>query len=85
MNEKLQVNPNWTFKEIIIKVKALKQNYDDVLASFSCFKLHDKIQLMKEFRNAIYLLNFEEWKKERIWDYINGDINYEELIIISRR
>lgn len=85
MNEKLQVNSNWTFKEIIIKVKALKQNYDDVLASFSYFNLHKKIEIMKKFRDSIYALNFEEWKKDRLWDYLNDYLSYEELILIARK
>ena len=85
MNEKLQVNLNWTFKEIIIKVKALKQNYDDVLASFSYFDLHKKIEIMKKFRDSIYVLNFEEWKKDRLWDYLNDYLSYEELISIARK
>lgn len=85
MNEKLEVNSNYTFKEIIVKIKTLRQNYEDVLASFSYFNLHKKIEVMKKFRDSIYALNFEEWKKDRLWDYLNDYLSYEELISIARK
>lgn len=85
MNEKLEVNSNYTFKEIIVKIKTLRQNYEDVLASFSYFNLHKKIEIMKKFRDSIYALNFEEWKKDRLWDYLNDYLSYEELISIARK
>ena len=33
----------------------------------------------------LYQLHLEEWVKDRIWEYLNGDIELEDLILIYAR
>ena len=77
MEARIYVNPNWTFKDVISVIKALKQDYSGALTLFKCFDIHDKIQLIRQFKRDIYALQFEEWKRDRIWDYLNDNIEYE--------
>ena len=70
----LNIDPNWNYKDTVLNLRALKNRYYDSLRSFSYFELHDKVLFTYEIKNAIYSLNFEEWKKDRIWEYLNHDI-----------
>lgn len=79
------IDPNWTFKQTVSNIGALRTQYKGILCSFSYFKLHDKVKAIRDFRNAIYSLNFEEWKKDRIWDCLNGDEVIYILEEIARR
>ena len=81
----LIVNQDWTFREAILNMRALKKTYEDTLRSFSYFELPEKVKFERNFRSSIYSLNFEEWKKDRLWDYLNGFLFYEELISIARK
>ena len=66
MND-LIINPNWTYKEIVLKLQALKCNYIGILASFSYFEIHNKVEWVYTVKKRIYSLNFEEWKRDRIY------------------
>lgn len=70
----IEINPNWTYKQILDNLKALRHDYEGVLASFSYFNLHDRVLFNYKFKQSIYSLNFETWKKDRIWEYLNHDI-----------
>lgn len=76
-----EINPNWTYKETIKHVKALKRQYNSLLASFSYFDLHLKVMYLQKMRDSIYALKFETWKKDRIWEYMN---NYEHFDILQK-
>ena len=77
----MEINQDWNFKEIISVLKSLKEQYWEKVRSFSYFDLHEKVVFMRSFRDDIYKLDFEEWKKDKIWDYIN---NYEFLHVLKR-
>ena len=77
----MEINQNWNFKEIVSVLKSLKEQYWEKVRSFSYFDLHEKVVYMRKFRDDIYKLDFEEWKKDKIWDYIN---NYEFLYVLKR-
>ena len=70
----LYIDPNWNYKQILSNLKTLRHDYEGVLASFSYFQLHDKVLFTYEIKTAIYSLNFETWRKDRIWEYMNHDI-----------
>lgn len=76
-----QINPNWTFKETLEHLKTLKRQYRYILTSFSYFDLHLKVLYLQKMRDTIYSLKFEEWKKDRIWEYMN---NYESFDILQK-
>lgn len=71
----LKINKNWSFKEIVNNLEALKEEYLDILVLFSSLELHEKVVFMRKTRDAIYSLKFEEQKKDRIWNYFN-DFEY---------
>lgn len=77
MRARIYVNPNWTFKETLEYIEALKQDYYGALTLFNCFNLKDKIDLVRKFKQDIYALKYEEWKKDRVWDYLNDNIEFE--------
>lgn len=77
MKARLYVNPNWSFKETLSFIEALKQDYYGALTLFNCFNIHEKRKLVRQFKKDIYALSYEEWKKDRVWDYLNDNIDYE--------
>lgn len=77
----MEINQDWNFKEIVSVLKSLKEQYWEKVRSFSYFDLHEKVVYMRNFRDQIYKLDFEEWRKDKIWDYIN---NYEFLYVLKR-
>lgn len=79
MEARLYVNPEWSFKEVISYMEALKQDYYGALTLFKCFDIHEKVELVRKFKKDIYNLKFEEWKRDRVWDYLNDNIEKEEI------
>lgn len=75
----IYIDPSWNYKQILMNLKTLRHEYQDVLASFSYFQLHEKVIWVYEIKDAIYSLPFETWKKDRIWEYLNQDIPYTIL------
>ena len=63
------------FKHILLNLEALKLEYNRVLMSFSYFNKKELIKWQKEVKNKIYSLNVVEWRKDKIWLYLNGDID----------
>ena len=83
MKARLYVNPNWNFKQTIYFLYELKQDYNTALALFNCFNIREKIDLIRKFKKDIYALKFEEWKKDKIWDYLNDNIEFDIFEKIS--
>lgn len=81
----LKIDQTLNFKNLVIQAKALKTEYEDTLRLFNCFYLKERVNFIRTLRDSIYSLNFEEWKKDRVWDYLNGFMPYEELVSIARR
>lgn len=78
---KVKLDINWNYRELVYNLRAIKEQYWDKVRSFSYYDLHEKVVFMKKFRDYIYSLNFEEWKKDKVWEYING---YEFLYVLKR-
>lgn len=77
----MEINQDWNFKELVGVLKSLKEQYWEKVRSFSYFDLHEKVVYIRKFRDDIYKLDFEEWKKDKAWEYIN---NYEFLYVLKR-
>lgn len=75
----IEINPDWNYKQMLSHLRALRLSYDNTLRSFSYFNLHDKVLFTYEVKQSIYSLNFEYWKKDRIWEYLNHDIDFAIL------
>lgn len=84
--KELNINQNWTFKEVVDNLKSLKADYEGILATFSEFKISDKVAFLKNTRDKFYSLNLQEWEKDKIWNYMNGfEFLYVLKGIVSRR
>lgn len=81
----LGVPETYTFENIVLNLKAIKSNYIGVLSSFFAFDLHEKVICLKKIHDQFYSLELETWKIDRIWEYLNNDIDLESLQIIVNR
>lgn len=62
-----------TFKEILQNAEALKTRYQGFLSPFF------NVKRIIEWRDYVYSLPIEEWKSDRIWEYLNDDITLEKF------
>jgi len=69
---RLDINPNWTFNEIVYNIKALRTSYERFLTLFSYFELNNKADFIRQTRSDFYALKMDEWKKDKLWEYMNG-------------
>jgi hypothetical protein len=81
----LNINPNWTFAEVVKNLWTLRDEYDCLLMSFSYFDLHEKVVFMRKTRDAFYSLDFDVWKKDKIWNFMNHFEYYSTLKDMVRR
>ena len=77
----MELNENISFKEVVIILKQFKEQYKEKVRSFSYYELHDKVLYIRSIRDSIYKMDFEEWKKDKIWEYMN---DYEFLYVLKR-
>ena len=78
--EKLIVNKNWTFEETVKNIEALKSQYCDILASFSCYEIKDKVKFKRNSRDSFYSMNLKTWEIDKLWEYMN---DYEFLYVLK--
>lgn len=64
---------NLTFIQFIENCEYLKGQYCDVLSPFFNKKM------VRLWKIMIYSLDLAEWKRDKIWEYLNDDITKEEL------
>lgn len=62
-----------TFKEILQNAEALKTRYQGFLSPFF------NAEKIVEWRDYVYSLPIEEWKSDRIWEYLNDDIPLDKF------
>lgn len=78
--KEIYVDNNWTFEEAVNNIKTLKTQYEKVLASFSYFEFKKELEFKKNVKRSIYNLKMSEWKKDKLWEYMNG---YELFYVIK--
>ena len=82
--EKLYLDPSWSFRECVYNIRALKSQYQGVLMSFSYTQnTKGEIRYIRETRNTIYELPYDEWKKDKLWEYMNDDVDYITIMCIK--
>ena len=59
-----------TFEDFVINRDMFKKEYDKVITNGE----------VKVWLNYIYSLKTSEKKKERMWEYLNNDINAKDLL-----
>lgn len=74
------VDKGWSFKESLFFINSIKENYKGFMTSFCVFggnkEYFEKVYNLKK---DIYALSFEEWRKDKLWEYLNDDISYIDL------
>ena len=72
------IDPSWKYRDILLKLGTLKTQYVEFLASFSYAR--DRNKFIREIKNQVYALKFNENKKDEIWNELNriGEFDYEE-------
>ncbi len=74
------IERGWTYEEVVANIETLRNYYRVLLTSFSYFERKKRIKVCRDFKKQIYSLQFEEYKRNLIWKYINDEIEYEELL-----
>ena len=74
------INPGWNYKEIVANLRTLKLSYMDRLTSF--FYLRDENNFIKATRDNLYAMQLEEFQKDRIWEYMNGDLSSFDTFVL---
>lgn len=62
-----------TFKQFVENCEALVDQYEGLLSPFFNAKM------VRCWKKMIYGLNIEEWRRDRIWETLNGDFDIDEL------
>lgn len=76
----MDVNKEWNYKESLYFINAVKRKYEDIMLSFSVFNNNKNTDnSLRKIKKDIYSLKFEEWKRDKLWEYLNNDIEYVEL------
>lgn len=79
------IDVNAKFDDVVLNIKTLKEKYNRSLASFRYFEKKQLIEYKKSIRNNVYSLQFEEWKKDKIWNFLNGFEKFETLEDLIKR
>lgn len=76
---KFNLYPNIKFDEFIDNCEVLRTQYMELLTPFF------NVKAIRCWKKMIYSLNFAYWKRDKIWEYLNFDIELEELIAIKNK
>lgn len=82
---KLEIDPSWTYRQATLNIKALKQQYEGVLSSFSLFQAKEWADFIISTRDQFYALHLLEWQKDNLWNYMNGNFPYFYLLRSAMR
>ena len=75
----LNINTNWTFKELVENIEVIKSQIWDIITSFSYFDIKKEVDFKRRLRKTIYSFKFEEWRRDRILEYIYNDVEFDVL------
>ena len=75
----LNINTNWTFKELVENIEVIRSQVWDIIASFSYFDIKKEVDFKRRLRKTIYSFKFEEWRRDRILEYIYNDVEIDVL------
>lgn len=64
---------NITFRQFVQNCEALKLQYEELLTPFF------DVQVIRCWKTMIYSLQIEEWRRDRLWEFLNDDYDIEEL------
>lgn len=70
MNE-LYFDPSWTYRQLSLNLKTLRNQYRDILASFSYFQTKEMVAFKRQIKKTIYSYPFQEFLCNFAWEYLN--------------
>ncbi len=79
MKVKLFIDPSWTYNETVKYIKLLKDEYQEILSSFSMWERREWADFICDTRDSFYSLNLMEWQIEFLWKYMNGYMKLSDL------
>jgi hypothetical protein len=62
-----------SFEGILKNIEVLKTRYQGFLSPFF------NVERIVEWRDYVYSLPIDEWKSDRIWEYLNDDITLDKF------
>ena len=73
-----------SFKSLVYNAKTIKTYYLGLLSSFSMYEIRKKRETIYNFKKDLYKLGkyMDEWKVDKIWEYLNDDISYIDLFML---
>lgn len=74
---KFELYPSLKFNEFVENCEVLKTQYTELLTPFF------NVKAIRCWKNMIYSLNFAYWKRDKLWEWLNSDLELEELIRIK--
>ena len=85
----MSINNNWTFKDLVMNIERLKQEYIFFLAFFSSVDdiRHKKVQnlYIKDIRDRFYKINIDERQIDIAWEFMNDYVSYYDLVHYLRQ
>lgn len=80
------IDPRWTFRDLVKNAKRLKQDYVFCLTFFSYNYTFEELKyrnnIIRELKRNLYALDIEEWKIDKVWEYMNEDLTHTLLRMI---
>lgn len=68
-----------SFKELVDNARTIKTYYLGLLSSFSIYEIRKQNEMVYNLRKGLYSKGIDTWKIDKIWEYLNNDINYYDL------
>lgn len=75
----MNIDISWDYEEVVKNLKALKNQYQEILTSF--YYVKDENNFIREVKKKVYSWKFDEIKIDRIWEYFNDDLTSIEIIL----
>lgn len=69
--KELYFDPSWTYRQLSLNLKTLRNQYRDILASFSYFQTKEMVAFKRQIKKTIYSYPFQEFLCNFAWDYLN--------------
>lgn len=81
----IYINPNWTYRESVEHIQALKSDYERSLSLFSMLETKEWASYIRQVRSQFYRLKLKEWQIENLWNYMNNNFQYSYLVRSASR
>jgi hypothetical protein len=80
------IDPKWTFRDLVRNARRLKQEYIFCLTFFSYNYTFEELKyrnnIIRNIKKNLYALDIEEWKIDKVWEYMNEDLTHDLLRMI---